>query len=150
MKKYEVNENTMAVIGLDENSTKVVEKSKEYLIEDIAYSVMEHSCNYFGSSYRGRIEGSKEMIGSKYKTPIIVEESNELIFFPINNIENPKCTWISLKWVDHVKTVRGKTYIYLKNGKRLQINASKYSVENQVLRSSKLHLILNERKSIKK
>ena len=150
MKKYEVNENTIAVIGLDENSTKVVEKSKEYLIEDIAYSVMEHSCNYFGSSYKGRIEGSKEMIGSKYKTPIIVEESNELIFFPVNNIESPKCTWISLKWVDHVKTVRGTTYIYLKNGKRLPISASKYSVENQVLRSSKLHLVLNERKNIKK
>lgn len=150
MKKYEVNENTIAVIGLDENSTKVVEKSKEYLIEDIAYSVMEHSCNYFGSSYKGRIEGSKEMIGSKYKTPIIVEESNELIFFPVNNIESPKCTWISLKWVDYVKTVRGTTYIYLKNGKRLPINASKYSIENQVLRSSKLHLVLNERKNIKK
>ena len=34
----------------------------------------EFSCKYFGSSFEGRILGSKNILGSVYKAPIIVEE----------------------------------------------------------------------------
>lgn len=146
MEKYEINKETLAVVGVNKNSTKILEKNKEYYIKDIAYEVMEHSCKYFGSSYNGRVEGSKKMIGSNYKLPIIVEESNELIFFPIVTPDNPKCVWIALKWYDYVKVENGKTYIYLKNGKKIQSSASKNSIENQVLRASRLLYVLNERK----
>ena len=146
MEKYEINKETLAVVGINKNSTKIVEKEKEYYIKDIAYDVMEHSCKYFGSSYSGRVEGSKKMIGANYKLPIIVEESNDLIFFPVVTPDNPKCIWISLKWYDCVKVEGGKTYIYLKNGKKIQISASKNSIENQVLRASRLLYVLNERK----
>ena len=91
----------------------------------------------------------KKMIGSNYKLPIIVEESNELIFFPIITPDNPKCVWISLKWYDHVEIINGNTYIILKNGKKILSSASKNSVENQVLRASRLLYILNERKIVK-
>lgn len=146
MEKYEINKGTLAVIGVNKNSTKIVEEDKEYYIKDIAYEVMEHSCQYFGSSYNGRVEGSKKMIGSNYKLPVIVEESNELIFFPISSPENLKCIWISLKGYDSVKEENGKTYIYLKNGKKIISSASRNSVENQVLRASRLLYVLNDRK----
>ena len=149
MEKYEINKETLAVIGVNKNTTKVLEKNKEYYINDIAYEVMEHSCRYFGSSYEGRVEGSKRMIGYNYKLPIIVEESNELVFFPINMVEHPNCVWISLKWYDFVKEENNKIYIYLKNGKKIQTTASKNSVENQVLRASRLLYVLNERKLLK-
>lgn len=149
MEKYEINKETLAVVGVNKNSTKILEKENEYYVRDIAYDVMEHSCNYFGSSYSGRVEGSKKMIGSNYKLPIIVEESEEIIFFPIITPDNPKCIWISLKWYDSVKIENNKTYIYLKNGKKIQSLASKNSVENQVLRASRLLYILNERKIAK-
>ena len=123
-----------------------MEKSKEYFIPDSSYSIMEHSCEYFGSTYHGRIKGSRNMIGSGYKTPIIVEESNELIFFPLSEVSDPKCIWISLKWFDYVEEKDGISYIYLKNGKKIVTNKSKYSIENQALRSSKLHLVLCDRK----
>ena len=74
MEKYEINKETLAVVGINKKTTKVLEKSREYIINDIAYEVMEHSCQYFGSSYGGRVEGSKKMIDSNYKLPIIVEE----------------------------------------------------------------------------
>jgi len=149
MEKYEINKETLAVVGISKNSTKIFEKDREYLINDIAYEVMEHSCKYFGSSYGGRVEGSKKMIGSNYKLPIIIEESSELIFFPIITPDNPKCVWINLKWYDSVKLENGKTYICLKNGKKIISSASKNSVENQVLRASRLLYVLNERKLVK-
>ena len=61
-------------------------------------------------------------------------------------MDNPKCTWIALSWFDRVEEEYGTTYIYLKNGKRIPTKTSKYSIENQVLRSSKLNYILSNRK----
>ena len=149
MKKYEINNSTLAVIGVDDKSSKVMECSKSYQIEDNSYQVMEDSCNYFGSSFRGRIEGTKKMIGVNYKVPIIIEETNDLIFFPLSEIESNKCVWISLKWFDKVEDDEdGNTYIYLKNGKKIKTSSSKYSIENQVLKSTKLHFLISDRKNI--
>lgn len=146
MKKYEVNHETLAVIGIDKNTSRVVENKKEYIITNNAYSVMDESCKYFGSSYVGRQEGSKQILGAKYKLPIVVEESSELIFFPIGSLENSNCAWISLKWFQDVTSRGKKVYIVLKNGKKIECNSSKESIQNQVMRASRLNLLLNQRK----
>ena len=149
MKNYEINKGTAAVIGLNKENSRVIEEKNDYYINDNSYSVMEHSCNYFGSNYNGRLAGSKSILGTKYKVPIIVEESNELIFFPTTDIENPQCMWISIKWFDKVEDDEdGNTYIYLKNGKKIKTSSSKYSIENQVLKSTKLHFLISGRKNI--
>ena len=54
MKNYEVNDETMAIIGLNEKNSKVLEKEREYLISTNSYEVLDYSCQYFGSSYGGR------------------------------------------------------------------------------------------------
>ena len=150
MKKYEINTNTLAVVGIDDKMSKVFEGSKKYDIEDNSYQIMEDSCNYFGSSLKGRIAGTRKMVGINYKVPIIIEESNDLIFFPLSEVENSDCIWISLNWYDKVENSNGITYIIFKNGKKLPTKISKYKVENQVLRATKLNYLLNERKKIKK
>ena len=119
MEKYEINKETAAIVGINEKFTKIVEKENDYFINDIAYEVMDYSCQYFGSSYLGRVDGSKRILGANYKLPIIVEESNDLIFFPISSPDSPKCIWISLKWYDSVDVEDGKTFIKLKNGKKI-------------------------------
>lgn len=149
MEKYEINEETAAVVGVNDNLCKVIEKNKDYFIGDNSYSVMEYSCEYFGSTYSGRTIGSRKMLKANYKVPIIVEETKDIIFFPLSEVDNPKCVWISLKWFDRVEEEYGNTYIYLKNGKKIVTKVSAYSIENQVLRSAKLNLILNNRKNLK-
>lgn len=148
MEKYEVNEETLAVIGISNNESKILENNKEYYLNDSAYEVMDYSCQYFGSSYIGRVDGSKKMIGANYKLPIIVEESSELIFFPITSPENTKCIWISLKGYKDVYEDGDKTIILLKNGKKIESFISKTSIKNQLMRASRLNLILNDRKII--
>lgn len=148
MEKYEVNQNTLAVIGIDKNNSKIIESDKEYLLEDSAYEVMDYSCQYFGSSYSGRVNGSKKMLGANYKLPVIVEESSELIFFPIASPDSPKCIWIALKWYEDVYIDGNRTVILLKNGKKIESFVSKSSIENQLMRASRLNLILNDRKII--
>ena len=149
IKNYEINADTAAIVGITSKYSKIVERGKNYIISDNSFSVMEQSCEYFGSDYNGRKKGSKRMLGANYKLPIIVEESNDLIFFPTTDVEKSNCSWISLKWFDKVIEHHGITYICLKNGEKIPTTASKYTIENQVLRSSKLHMILSERKNQK-
>lgn len=146
MKNYEVNDETMAIIGLNEKNSKVLEKEREYLISTNSYEVLDYSCQYFGSSYLGRLDGSKKMLDAKYKLPIIVEESAELIFFPISSPENEDCIWIALQWFDDIVEINKKIYIRLKNGRKIEVKTSKYSIKNQVMRASRLNYILKERK----
>ena len=69
---YEINYDTQLLCPIDINKTKIVEKETEYIIEVSAQKVLEHSCEYFGSSFEGRKEGTKKLLGITHKSPIIV------------------------------------------------------------------------------
>lgn len=148
--KYEINSNTLAVIGLKDGQTKIIEYDSEFILKEKAYEVMEHSCNYFGSSYSGRVNGSKNILGCNYKVPIIVEETSDLIFFPTTSPDIDECCWFSLNSIDLLKNEENNTRIYLKNGKKIDSKISKNSLENQLLRATRLKYLINERKMVKK
>jgi len=148
--KYEISGNTLAVIGLRNGKTKVIEYDTEKILNESPYEVMDYSCEYFGSSYQGRVDGSKKMLGCNYKVPIIVEESSELIFFPTTSPGLQDCCWFSLNSIEAVTNNNDMTIIELKNGKYIVSKASKSSIENQILRATRLKYLLNDRKVAKK
>ena len=96
MKEYEINEETMAIIPINYNQTLVKEYDREYIIEKNAYEIMENSCEYYGSTYKGRLTAAKKMLNSSYKIPIIIEESQNIIFFPTKSTNHKDCEWIAL------------------------------------------------------
>lgn len=149
-KNYEINHDTLAVISLKNGKTKVIEYDKEFILNDKAYEVMEHSCGYFGSSYQGRVDGSKKILGSAYKVPVIVEESSDLIFFPTSSPDIKDCSWFSLSSIDSINKNKRTTQICLKNGKKVTVSVSKNSLENQLLRATRLKYLINDRKVAKK
>lgn len=147
---YEINKNTLAVIGMKQGKAKIIEYDTEKLLENNAYEVMDYSCNYFGSSYQGRVDGTKSILGYNYKVPIIIEESSELIFFPTTSPNLEDCSWFSLDSISDIKEENNKTLIVLKNGQKLVSDVSKSSLENQILRATRLKYVLNDRKEAKK
>ena len=96
MDSYETNKDTYAIMSVNDDVSKVLEKDEEYYINKNSYEVMEDSCSYYGSSCEGRIKGTKQILGSNYKVPIVVEETNEIIFFPTEAATNANCIWLSL------------------------------------------------------
>lgn len=146
---YEVNEDTLAIIPY-QNGTKIIERDNEYIIDCNPYKVMEYSCEYFGSSIDGRIKGTKNMLGSIYKAPIIIEESKNLIFFPTSSPNVYENNWISLKNVIGYKKEGNKTKIIFRNNKELLVDIPYLSIDNQVLRASRLESILSKRKNSEK
>ena len=72
MDSYEINKNTCAIVSIDDEITKIIEE-EDYFVNKSSYDVMEDSCQYYGSSCDGRIKGTKTILGSSYKVPIIVK-----------------------------------------------------------------------------
>ena len=62
--EYEINSETLAIIPLQKGKSKILELNDEYEIDLTPYKIMENSCNYYGSSLTGRMEGSKSILGS--------------------------------------------------------------------------------------
>jgi competence protein ComK len=147
---YQVNAQTLAVIPYGDNMSKIIEKNAIFFVKKKALKVMENSCKFFGSSLIGRSQGTKDMIGVNYKSPIIVEETCPIIVFPTDSPRSSNCSWICLKNIDNY-TINDNmgSRITFKNGYNLDVDLSYGSLDNQVLRASRLYQILTERKMVK-
>lgn len=146
MDSYEINKETCAIIGINGNISKVIEKNNEYYVNKKTYDVMEDSCQYYGSSCEGRIKGTKMILGSTYKVPIVVEEANDIIFFPTESPSSENCSWLSLNNVKkYERSANGYTKVTFNSGKEITINMTINSFENQLLRANRLGTVIKKR-----
>ena len=145
MISYEINRNTMALIPINDDQTKIIEKDNIFIINDNIMNIIKNSCEYFGSSYLGRKEGTKKLTGITHKSPIIIEESNKLIYFPTESPRLDSCSWIGFNNIKRYINNNGKATIIFDNDKVLDLNISYGIIDNQILRSSKLESILRKR-----
>ncbi|MBQ2639625.1 MAG: competence protein ComK [Bacilli bacterium] len=144
---YEVTKGTLAIVPNTEESSLVYEDHERYIIKEKPFKIMEESCKYFGSSYNGRKESAKSILGAEYKVPIILEESNNIILFPTTSPRAEDCAWISLGHVKRIKRIDStSTKIIFNNDKEIIVPVSFRSVENQISRASRLDLIMRNRK----
>ncbi len=147
---YEVNYDTQVILPIEGSKSKVIESDNEYVINQTVQEVLEHSCEYFGSSYEGRKEGTRKMLGITHKSPIIVEESQKMIFFPTTSPERLDCIWVNLEKIEkYYKVDNKKSAIIFKNGDKLEFDVSFGSLSNQILRATRLKFVLDERTSKK-
>ena len=145
LESYEINKDTCAVINVGSEASQIIEKKKEYLLPKKTFEVMEDSCAYYGSTFDGRLKGTKMILGANYKLPIIIEETNNIIFFPTTGSNNDCCSWISLKHVKKYESYKGYTRVTFNEGKTIILKMSCSSFETQLFRAMRLREILNER-----
>lgn len=145
---YEINSSTIAIIPVDLHVSKVLELEDSFLVNQSSTEIIDESCKFFGSSYMGRHEGTKNLIGVNYKSPIIVEETMELIFFPTTSPRMKDCVWISLNHIVDYCKKDCNSFVNFKNGNCLELEISYGSLENQILRATRLESILRKRKLV--
>jgi competence protein ComK len=148
MQNYEINADTLAIIPLNEYKSKIIEKNKEIEIDMTPMKIIDNSCKYFGSSYKGRFYGTRNLIGVSHKAPIIVEESREIIFFPTASPRLYECAWISLKNINDYKRGLDSSTIVFNSGYNLELDMSYGSLDNQILRAARLESVLRKRKIV--
>ncbi len=151
MNEYEINEGTLAIVADEKGKCKVIEDNNSYVVNNTPFDVMEHSCKYFGSSYEGRRQGSKEIIGANYKLPIIVEDSRNIVFFPTLSSDDEECSWIAVNKIKkYEENEFNTTKITFINDKTIILPISYRSLQNQIFRATRLSYLLNERKKVNK
>ena len=143
---YEINRGTLAIIPIDENTSKVYEETEEYIIKKSSNSIIKENCEYYGSSYEGRCIGTRCLTGIKTKYPIIIEESRNIIFFPTTSTRTQQSSWIALNKIKEYSKYNKKSKIIFKNDENILLDISFYSLENQICRATILKSKLYERK----
>ena len=145
---YEVSKGTLAIVPNEKESSLVLEDNERYIINQTPFSIMEESCKYFGSTYEGRKNGAKNILGAEYKVPIVVEDSDNLIVFPTTSPLSEDCVWISLKRVKKIEKIdTNNTKVIFDNNKEIIVDCSYRTMENQLSRASRLDLILRNHKN---
>ncbi len=145
---YEINEGTLAIISMMDGHSKVLEDHGDYVIQQKSFDILDHSCKYFGSSYEGRKEGAKAIIGANYKLPIIVEDERNMVFFPTTSPEDKECIWIAVNKIrDYYEHEYNTTKIVFENGIEILLSLSFRAVQNQIFRATRLSYLLKSRKN---
>ena len=146
--KYEINRGTLAIVPQEDERSLVYEDNESYVVDQKPFSIMEESCKYFGSTYEGRKNGARNILGAEYKVPIVIEDSNNLIVFPTTSPQSDDCVWISLKRVKRIEKMDyNNTKVIFDNDKEIIVNCSYYTIENQLSRASRLDIILRNHKN---
>lgn len=146
--KYEISKGTLAVVPNEYESSLVYEDEERYVINEKPFNIMDDSCRYFGSTYEGRKNGARTILGAEYKVPIVIEDSDNLIVFPTTSPSSEECAWISLKRVKNIEKIDGNnTKIIFDNNIELIVPSSYRTIENQLSRASRLDLILRNHKN---
>ena len=147
MNEYTINKDTLAIIPINDSKSKIYEKGNVIVVKKPVQSIIEENCEFYGSSYSGRKKGTVELIGVTHKSPIVIEDSNNMIFFPTCSPRLAKCSWISLNNIDEYFPYHSDSVIRFESDLTLQIPVSGKIINNQILRATRLESVLHRRKS---
>ena len=143
---YEIDLSTVMLIGIDEFKTKVITLDSEFIMDIDSKKIIDNSCKYFGSSLNDRVNMTKRLVNIKSKSPIVIEESRNIIFFPLKSVRDKCNIWISFNNLDKYVKNGDKTTFIFKNNKRVVIDFSYYIIDNQITRSLMLDYELKKRR----
>lgn len=149
IEEYEINPFTLVVMPISYGSkvySKILELEDQYLSPFKPIDIIKKSCQFFGSSYEGRKEGTKELIGVTHKVPISISPPHFIYFFPTTSPENIQCIWIAHEHImDFKKGKKDSTIVTFRNKESLEIPISASSFQNQLIRTVMLRSKLNQR-----
>ena len=143
---YEIDLSTLMLIGIDENTTKIITFDKEFIIKKSCKEIVDSSCKYFGSSLSDRIKSTNRLVKMASKTPIFIEETRNIIFFPLKSTREKVNIWISFNNLENYSKNGDNTILNFKKNKSISIRFSYYIIDNQVTRSLILDYELNKRR----
>ncbi len=147
IEEYFINEDTLLLIPKDKKTTKIFDINGEYIIKKNIFTVVEESCQYYGSTYNGRYVSAKKTLDMDYKLPIIIDEVKEVVLFPTCSPKLSKCIWICVNNVENYSKSKKNSIIKFINGKNCEVDVTINILENQILRATLLLMKLKKRKN---
>ncbi|WP_234031572.1 competence protein ComK [Lentibacillus cibarius] len=140
----------MAIVAdYDDNGdprTIVLEEQEKFIVHKSPTKIIEDACKFFGSSLKGRQEGTRGICGITHKAPISIDPSCGMYFFPTASPMKPKCSWIAHSHVEQMNQYpHRQTEFIFKNGWTMLLDVSFGSMLNQVQRTAQYRYLLDNR-----
>ncbi len=143
---YIINKSTLALIPVDENITEVIEKYITYKVKHSALEIIDESCKFYGSSFMGRCQSSKYLLGIKYKCPIIISEVKEITIFPTSSYKNNNAIWFSYNGIKNYYMENNLLKIIMVNDAEICVDISENVFANGFFKASRLMTIMKSKK----
>lgn len=137
-KDYIINNETVVMMSVDNCRCKIYELENEFEVNTTIKKIINLSCKYFGSSFEGRLEGSKFYLNYDYKLPIIIDEHRDIIVFPLKSYNSSNNYIIFPNKIKSYKKTNNGILITTINDKKIEIKDSFGIFDNQYLKSQKL------------
>lgn len=145
-KNYEINKGTLCLIQNIDGTTKVYEETGEYIINKNIHKIVDESCKNFGSSLKGRNEGTTKLTGIRYKAPIIISEYLSIIMIPTGSTRGEICHWFSLSAIKSIKKSKNNNAIInFYNGQIIELDISFFIMQNQLDKAARLDYFLRKK-----
>lgn len=141
----------MAVIPIKYGSkifSKILKMDNEHIFPLRPLEVIKRSCQYYASSFNGRKEGTKKLIGVTHKPPIVIDPIQSIYVFPTASPNQLHCIWIAYDHVfDYYKdnNDNARTRVIFRNNQEIVVPISIHSFENQMLRTALLRTKIDQR-----
>jgi competence protein ComK len=149
IEEYEINPHTMMIQPWEYGTkiySKIYEKEETFLSPFKPIDIIKNSCEYFGSSYDGRKNGTHKLIGINYKPPIMIDSHMSIYVFPTTSPTKQNCIWIAPSHIlTYNKTEEGHTKVIFKNFVSCIVPISFRSFENQLQRTARLQFAFVDR-----
>lgn len=133
MNKYIINKNTCILLKKDKR-TLVIEDNKTFFVNKSIKSILNESCKYYGSNYKGRLDSVNDILDTKYKNPILINAKTNLIFFPTESIRKSSVMFINYQKIIKYEMYFNLVKIFLINDIIITTNVSKYILSEQLVK----------------
>ena len=147
LNEYLITTSTIMVKSIDSNSSMVYDLAGEYVATMDTNTIIESSCNFYGSSYEGRLKWSKEILKTRIKLPVIIEESKNIIFFPTRSISNNDCIWLSYNNITKIEKHGNSTNVFFSDNRIYSIDVSYDILDRQIYNCLRLEKELLSRRN---
>jgi competence protein ComK len=109
--------------------------------------IIKMNCLDNASSYEGRVNGSRHILGRYQKVPITINSENQLYFFPTASPDHADCTWINPIHVENIFEKDNKTILVrFHNNQTIEISVSHHIFTNQMHKTMTLQNKVNQKK----
>lgn len=139
MDMYEVNTDTLCLLEIGKEKTRVIERNDEFVVNRNIHKIIDESCKSFGSSLEGRIKGTEKLTNIRYKVPIVVSEYFDIIMMTTGSRRGSKCHYIAFNYIRDYDELSNrekkgiyKSYIRFDNNKKVLLEINKGIIKNQM------------------
>lgn len=147
----EITPLTMAILReSDANgpaNTLIMEEGNEYRVFTNPTKIIDLACRFYGSSLRGRLDGTRDVSGLTHKAPIAIDPNSGMYFFPTASPLRNYCSWLSHSHIEQIRQrdQGARAEVVFLNGKSVKLDVSYGSLQNQLYRTAQFRFALTNR-----